>query len=185
MLISNLSQRLGCMTKCFYRDRAFVRACESRRNQHQELPLTASILLDKICMTKRVLRVNIPVIEVTLGLPKFRKRYGNGELIVAATKQVFSNTSKVMFRECEVVQRRGLTTSNLGMGHKKLIQNLSNRFYQDKICNQERLIQAYEFISKNKASNTKGVDSETLYSCLLYTSPSPRDLSTSRMPSSA
>ena len=164
MLISNLSQRLGCMTKCFYRDRAFVRACESRRNQHQELPLTASILLDKICMTKRVLRVNIPVIEVTLGLPKFRKRYGNGELIVAATKQVFSNTSKVMFRECEVVQRRGLTTSNLGMGHKKLIQNLSNRFYQDKICNQERLIQAYEFISKNKASNTKGVDSETLYS---------------------
>ena len=25
----------------------------------------------------------------------------------------------------------------------------------------------------------------TLYSCLLYTSPSPRDLSTSRMPSSA
>ena len=27
--------------------------------------------------------------------------------------------------------------------------------------------------------------SEVIYSCLLYTSPSPRDLSTSRMPSSA
>ena len=29
------------------------------------------------------------------------------------------------------------------------------------------------------------LDEEILYSCLLYTSPSPRDLSTSRMPSSA
>ena len=28
-------------------------------------------------------------------------------------------------------------------------------------------------------------DPESLYGCLLYTSPSPRDLSTSRMPSSA
>ena len=31
----------------------------------------------------------------------------------------------------------------------------------------------------------KGNYSETLNACLLYTSPSPRDLSTSRMPSSA
>ena len=30
-----------------------------------------------------------------------------------------------------------------------------------------------------------GQDPEEVYSCLLYTSPSPRDLSTSRMPSSA
>ena len=29
------------------------------------------------------------------------------------------------------------------------------------------------------------VFAETFYACLLYTSPSPRDLSTSRMPSSA
>ena len=28
-------------------------------------------------------------------------------------------------------------------------------------------------------------ETERIYSCLLYTSPSPRDLSTSRMPSSA
>ena len=47
-------------------------------------------------------------------------------------------------------------------------------------------------------SNEKGVDEEIIFdaleaalasatrkSCLLYTSPSPRDLSTSRMPSSA
>ena len=32
---------------------------------------------------------------------------------------------------------------------------------------------------------TKGVERDEAYSCLLYTSPSPRDLSTSRMPSSA
>nr|YP_009485446.1 cox1I1a maturase [Halamphora coffeaeformis]AVR57510.1 cox1I1a maturase [Halamphora coffeaeformis] len=163
MLISNLSQWLGCMTKCFYRNRTFVRACESRRNQYQGLPLTATIIPDVICMTKGVLRVNIPVVKVTVGLPKSRKRYGNGGLIVTATKtQVFSNTSKVMFRECKVIQRRELTTFNLGLGHKKLVQNLDNKFYKDKICNPERLIQAYELVSKNKASNTKGIDSETL-----------------------
>lgn len=163
MLILNLSQRLSHMIKCFNRNRTFVRACESRKNRYQELPLTATIILDIIGMTKGVLRVNIPVVAVTVGLPKSRKRYGNGGLIVAATKtRVFSNASKVMFRECKVIQRRGLTTSNLVMGHKKLVQNLDNKFYQDKICNSERLIKAYELVSKSKASNTKGVDSETL-----------------------
>lgn len=116
-------------------------------------------------MTKRILKVTIPVVTltVTVGLPKFRKRYGNGGLIVTATKTwVFSNTSKVMLRECEVIQCRGLATSNLGMGHKKLVQNLNNKFYQDKICNPEKLIQAYKFVSKSKASNKKDLDSETL-----------------------
>jgi group II intron reverse transcriptase/maturase len=164
ILISNLSQRLGCMTKCFYRNRTFVRACESRRNRYQELPLTARIIPDIICMTKRVLRVNVPVIEATLGLPKSRKRYGDGGLIVAVTIQVFSNTSIAMFRECEVIQRRGLTTFNLRTGHKKLVQNLNNRFYQDKICNPKRLIQVYKLISKTRVSNTKSADSETLES---------------------
>lgn len=163
MFISNLSQRLGIMTKCLNRNRTFVRACESRRNQYQELSLTATIILDIIGMTKRILRVNIPVVVVTVGLPKSRKRYGNGGLVVVATKtQVFSNTSKVMFRECEVIQRRGLTTFNLVMGHKKLVQNLDNRFYLDKICNPERLIQAHKLVSKKKASSSKGIDSETL-----------------------
>ena len=168
MLISNLSQRLGFMTKCFNRNRTFVRACESRRNQYQELPLTTSIALDVICMTKGILRVNIPVVAVTVGLPKSRKRYGNGGFIVAATQNAsFGNTSKVMFRKCEVIQRRKLTTSNLGMGHKKLVQDLNNKFYQDKICSPERLVQAYEFVSKNKGSNTEILDSyskNTIYS---------------------
>lgn len=151
------------MTKCFNRNRIFVRACESRRNRYQELPLTATIIPDIIRMTKGVLKVNISVVVVTVGLPKSRKRYGNGVLIVAATKiRVFGNTSKVMFREGEVIQRRGLTTYNLEMGHKKSVQDLDNRFYQEKICKPERLIQAYESVSKSKASNTKGVDSKTL-----------------------
>jgi len=163
MLILNLSQRLNSMIKYFNRNRIFVRACVSKRNRYQELSLTATNIPNIICMTKRVLRVNILVVEVTVGLPKCRKGYGNGGLIVAATKtRVFSNTSKVMFRKCEVIQRRGLTTYNLGMGHKKLVQDLDNKFYKDKICNPERLIQAYKLVSKSKGSNTKGIDSETL-----------------------
>lgn len=163
MLILNLSQRLNSMIKCFNRNRIFVRACESKKNRYQELSLTATIIPDIICMTKGVLRVNILVVEVTVGLPKCRKRYGNGGLIVAATKtRGFSNTSKVMFRKCEVIQRRGLTTYNLGIGHKKLVQDLDNKFYKDKICNPKRLIQAYELVSKSKGSNTKSIDSETL-----------------------
>jgi hypothetical protein len=34
-------------------------------------------------MTKEVLRVNIPVVKVTVGLPKSQKEYGNGGLTVA------------------------------------------------------------------------------------------------------
>ena len=34
-------------------------------------------------------------------------------------------------------------------------------------------------------NNISGIDADCGGSCLLYTSPSPRDLSTSRMPSSA
>jgi hypothetical protein len=92
-------------------------------------------------MTKGVLRVNIPVVRVIVGLPKFQKRYDDGGLIVTATKtRVFSNTFKLMFRECEVIQRKGLATSNIVMGHKKLVPNLNNKFYPDKICSSERLI---------------------------------------------
>jgi hypothetical protein len=129
------------MIKCFNRNWTFVRACESGRNRYQELPLTVTILRDIVRMTKGVLTVSIPVVAVTVGLPKSRKRHGNGRLIVASTKTgvFFSNTSKIMFRECKVIQRRGLTIFNLEMGHKKLVQDLDNKFYQDKICNQERL----------------------------------------------
>lgn len=76
-----------------------------------------------------------------------------------------------MFRECEVIQGRGLTTSNLGMGYKKLVQSLDNKFYQNKVCKPKRLIQAYKLVNKTKASSTKSVSlvvlntylKETLY----------------------
>ena len=48
--------------------------------------------------------------------------------------------------------------------------------YQDAINNADNLI------SENGTAFA-GINPE--YACLLYTSPSPRDLSTSRMPSSA
>ena len=44
-----------------------------------------------------------------------------------------------------------------------------------------------QFMKKLKKTTAIGIDMEvaTIFICLLYTSPSPRDLSTSRMPSSA
>ena len=42
-----------------------------------------------------------------------------------------------------------------------------------------------EGISKVQGTINLGLFDEAGYTCLLYTSPSPRDLSTSRMPSSA
>ena len=47
-----------------------------------------------------------------------------------------------------------------------------------------RSLQAELFENLGK-TNAKGFVVDLLYTCLLYTSPSPRDLSTSRMPSSA
>ena len=43
-----------------------------------------------------------------------------------------------------------------------------------------KVLKAFEDEARNR-----GCRSAVLYTCLLYTSPSPRDLSTSRMPSSA
>ena len=42
----------------------------------------------------------------------------------------------------------------------------------------------YSLIGKDRLKYQRGED-DVHYTCLLYTSPSPRDLSTSRMPSSA
>ena len=48
------------------------------------------------------------------------------------------------------------------------------------------IIQAEGCVSSGGCNNFLGGDaSQNTYTCLLYTSPSPRDLSTSRMPSSA
>ena len=42
-----------------------------------------------------------------------------------------------------------------------------------------------EVVPKDPAASTDGFDMTEVYCCLLYTSPSPRDMRRSRMPSSA
>ena len=56
--------------------------------------------------------------------------------------------------------------------------NESGRFFED-YCNWERISEFKKFVEESPASQI------VAEACLLYTSPSPRDLSTSRMPSSA
>ena len=52
-------------------------------------------------------------------------------------------------------------------------------FYEDELA-------AIDLLENVKKAEEDGVDAVIIWcSCLLYTSPSPRDLSTSRMPSSA
>ena len=45
--------------------------------------------------------------------------------------------------------------------------------------------EGHEVLIENNGGFEAGFENEQYKSCLLYTSPSPRDLSTSRMPSSA
>ena len=55
--------------------------------------------------------------------------------------------------------------------------------YLDSISNAEE--SAEDAVINSIKAGLKQYANNKLYSCLLYTSPSPRDLSTSRMPSSA
>ena len=83
-----------------------------------------------------------------------------------------------------------LEAKNKFICEEKLLLSLSDetKFLEDKEIskNAQKII---ELCRKNKVDRTKldaflneyGLDNN----CLLYTSPSPRDLSTSRMPSSA
>ena len=65
------------------------------------------------------------------------------------------------------------------MTHKELIDQVSaNLFKQSgKLESRRSWLAMRNYLEQ--------LDSEQLKSCLLYTSPSPRDLGTSRMPSSA
>ena len=66
-----------------------------------------------------------------------------------------------------------------------VIRNFITQQELDEICDKaEMLTQKLPKRSDNFSNVTKGLDRMDSY-CLLYTSPSPRDLSTSRMPSSA
>lgn len=72
------------MIKRYYRERTFIRACESRRNQQQESPLIANATLAVAYETKWVLRTETLERIVTLGSPKRPKTYGDGVPVVAA-----------------------------------------------------------------------------------------------------
>ena len=75
--------------------------------------------------------------------------------------------------------------------------NKGGLFYSRRVGQEGQLINASKFSGRTSSSTGLGVfqafardttggrDALTSYNCLLYTSPSPRDLSTSRMPSSA
>ena len=67
------------------------------------------------------------------------------------------------------------------------LDNLANhqyqKMYKDKDKEIEKSLEAYREAAK--ADAWLFGDYDVYKSCLLYTSPSPRDLSTSRMPSSA
>jgi len=52
-------------------------------------------------------------------------------------------------------------------------------------ASEDRFVQAHAAIEKAQTLAADASESDKVYICLLYTSPSPRDLSTSRMPSSA
>jgi len=82
-------------------------------------------------------------------------------------------------------------------GTYTLSTKLPNRYYSELVIGDKNLIEAYNGKSawhQNAAGEigtlvgAEGFQLEAAgqyYNCLLYTSPSPRDLSTSRMPSSA
>ena len=55
----------------------------------------------------------------------------------------------------------------------------------DQVANEERLAMTFNKLFSIKGNNTLAAYLKQIYSCLLYTSPSPRDQRGSRMPSSA
>ena len=79
----------------------------------------------------------------------------------------------------EVSEESWLEIKSLRNSFKNKIELLEN-------FSHEILFENYEFQSANiKFFEALKTYLSTYYDCLLYTSPSPRDLSTSRMPSSA
>ena len=86
------------------------------------------------------------------------------------------NLKSLEFAIVENVQRKDLNPIEEAEGYKRLIDEFN--YDQEKVA---------KFIGKSRAHISNCLRLLTLPKkiCLLYTSPSPRDLSTSRMPSSA
>ena len=70
--------------------------------------------------------------------------------------------------------------------HADLIQSyISNNYENIKISFEPEILGTGGGIKKIHQNDLLVLNTDNLWHCLLYTSPSPRDLSTSRMPSSA
>ena len=71
----------------------------------------------------------------------------------------------------------------------RYVESASGKLREGLMDTPERVIKSYEEIYSGYSLEPSEILDSTFngedYNCLLYTSPSPRDLSTSRMPSSA
>ena len=89
----------------------------------------------------------------------------------------------------DLIEKVRLENAELGIGFDGdadrigVVDEKGNILWGDQLLT----IFARDILSRNPGATIVGEVkcSQNLYNCLLYTSPSPRDLSTSRMPSSA
>lgn len=156
---SNPSPGSDYMTDYLIHAQVIVESFETRRNRHKEVYSTAHVNQRVTLKTKGTLRADKRKYNVTTGLPKYQKVYGNGGLIVAGVSiQKRNYTTGVMSCECEVVQCKEERKSNLEMGLTK--SNQVKIF--DKVKDAKYLSLAYDLISRKKGANTLGVCAETL-----------------------
>ena len=78
-----------------------------------------------------------------------------------------------------------LTISPLDGRYSKSVEDLRNVVSEYGLIKYRVIVEIKWFIHLSKISKIKDLPNLKIKDCLLYTSPSPRDLSTSRMPSSA
>ena len=75
--------------------------------------------------------------------------------------------------------------SQLGKGLTFFTNNAAGIELAEEICNAMACAQQVRYVTSGGEADMYAMRLARAYTCLLYTSPSPRDLSTSRMPSSA
>ena len=100
----------------------------------------------------------------------------NGHFFVG-TKSVFNKENPKICYGPDQIDEWYSSQGNLADGLKLALEHFSQ-------LGIDGVIQG-DFLFTAATRKTENIHGEKLYTCLLYTSPSPRDLSTSRMPSSA
>ena len=89
---------------------------------------------------------------------------------------LFANASEQLFKKIQAVE-----TTAIKIAYR--LTPWATNTYCYSLVNFETILNRTKSLSKQFLKKNK--DDELMKPCLLYTSPSPRDLSTSRMPSSA